>query len=218
MKYNSVLFDLDGTLVDNREGIMNGFRHAMKALGREGEANNLPDSVIGPPLRSSFMSLYSMNAEQTEEAVRLYREYYRPIGLYESTLYPHVKEMLERLRAAGIGVYLATSKAQVFAEEILNHKGLMPYFDGVVGCGLDGRLDSKTDIIRHLLDNVIKPNHLPAVMVGDRSHDAIGAANCGMDAAAALWGFGTKEEFLSYANVKALCENAEELCNWLLEE
>lgn len=217
MRYNSAFFDLDGTLVDNSEGIHNGFRYALKKLGREREAEELPGGLIGPPLRSSFMDVFHMDAEQTEEAVRLYREFYRPIGLFQCSVYPHVEEMLQSLSRSGMGVYLATSKARVFAESILNHTGLMRWFDAVVGSELDGRLDNKAEIVRHLLDNVVPPERLPALMVGDRSHDAIGAAACGVDAAAALWGFGTEEEFLPCGNVRGMFRNALELTAWLME-
>lgn len=217
MRYKSVFFDLDGTLVDNSEGILNGFRHALGKLGREAEAANLPDGVIGPPLRNTFMELFHMSPDGAEEAVRLYREFYGPVGLFQSTVYPHVEEMLAALKGAGIGVYLATSKARVFAEEILNHTGLMCWFDAVVGCELDGRLSDKAEIVRHLLDQVVPLDGLPAVMVGDRSHDAIGAAACGVDAAAALWGFGQAEEFLPCGNVRGMFRDASELCAWLLE-
>jgi phosphoglycolate phosphatase len=217
VKYNSVLLDLDGTLIDNSEGIMNGFKYALAKLGREGEADYLPSTIIGPPLRSSFMNIYGMDEEQTEEAVRLYREFFRPIGVYQCAIYPHVEQLLARLKDAGMGIYLATSKAKVFAETILNHKDLMKYFDGVLGSELSGQMDDKAEIIRHLLDNMIIPRHLPAIMVGDRYHDAKGAEACGVDAAAALWGFGTKEEFLPFANVKGMFTDASGLCDWLLE-
>lgn len=217
MKYNCVLLDLDGTLIDNSEGIKNGFRYALDKLGRSGEAEHLPDGIIGPPLRSTFSNILGMDAAQTEEAVRLYREFYRPVGLFQSSVYPYVEEMLQRLKEAGMGVYLATSKARVFAEAILDHTGLIKWFDAVVGSELDGRLDDKSEIVRHLLDSVVIPAHLPAVMVGDRSHDAIGAASCGVDTAAALWGFGCREEFLPCPNVKGMFEDARELCDWLLE-
>ncbi len=216
MKYNSVLFDLDGTLVDNREGILNGFRYALEKLGKPQEIV-LADTVIGPPLRQTFRDVYGMSGEQTEEAVRIYREFYKPVGAYQCVAYPHVEEMLARLKAAGCSVYLATSKARVFAEAITEHLGLAKYFDGLAGSELDGRLDSKTELLRHMLDTMIPADRLPAVMVGDRYMDAQGALDCGMDALAALWGFGGSVEFLPFDNVKAMFENAAQLCDWLLE-
>jgi phosphoglycolate phosphatase len=218
LRYNSVLFDLDGTLVDSSEGIRNAFRYALQKLGRKDWNGKLPDDFIGPPLRATFMSFYGMDAAQTEEAVRLYREYYQPTGIYQCSVYPYAEEMLERISRAGMGIYLATSKARVFAETVLNHWNLMRYFDGVAGSGLDGSMDSKAEVIRHLLDGRIKSGHLPAVMAGDRWHDAKGAQDCGMDLVAALWGFGSREEFLPYSNVKGLFNDAKELCDWLLEE
>lgn len=216
MRYNAVLFDLDGTLVDNREGIMNGFRYALEKLGRPGETV-VADTIIGPPLRQTFRDVYGMEGELAEEAVRIYREFYRPIGAYQCVAYPHVVELLARLKDTGAAVYLATSKARVFAEAILGHLGLTEYFDGICGSELDGRLDDKTELLRHMLGRVIDPGHLPAVMVGDRYMDAKGAQDCGIDAVAALWGFGCQAEFLPYGNVKAMFEDAAQLCDWLLE-
>jgi phosphoglycolate phosphatase len=217
LRYNSVLFDLDGTLIDNSEGIHNGFRYALKKLGCEEWEGKMPD-VIGPPLRSSFSNYFGLNAVQTEEAARLYREYYQPTGVYEYVVYPHVMEMLETLHAAGASIYIATVKPRVFAEILLNHKGLMKYFSAVVGSELDGTLDKKPDIIRHLLDNYMPKSHLPAVMVGDRWHDAKGAQDVGLDFAGALWGFGGREEFLPYGCVKGMFADVRALCGWLMGE
>lgn len=216
MRYQSVLFDLDGTLADNSEGIRNGFKYALEKLGRP--ESRLPDDFIGPPLRDTFRGFYGMDEAQTEEAVRLYREYYKPKGIYECVVYPGVQEMLEKLKRAGAGIYLATSKPRVFAEVVLDHTGIMRYFDAVVGAELDGRLGEKPEVIRHILDHLLPQGGLPTVMVGDRWHDAKGAQDCGVDFAAALWGFGSREEFAPYACVRGLFENAAELSRWLMGE
>jgi phosphoglycolate phosphatase len=207
---------LDGTLADNSEGIRNGFIYALKQLGLP--ESRLPDDFIGPPLRDSFRNFYGMDDAQTEEAVRLYREYYKPTGIYECFAYPGVPEMLEELKKAGAGIYLATSKPRVFAEVVLNHTDLMKYFDAVVGAELDGRLGEKPEVIRHILDHLIPPGGLPVLMVGDRWHDAKGAQDCFVDFAAALWGFGQREEFAPYACVRGLFENVAELSRWLVGE
>jgi phosphoglycolate phosphatase len=216
--YKSVLFDLDGTLVDSREGIVNGFKYAMQKLQGEGWDGSLPDNYIGPPLRVTFMEFYGMGAAQAEEAVRLYREYYRPTGIYQCSVYPYVPEMLERLRQDGAGIWLATSKPRVFAETVLDHTGLMSFFNGVVGSERDGSMDRKEDIIRHLLQSVVPQYRLPALMVGDRLHDAEGAQVCGIDCAAALWGYGSREEFLPYGCIKGMFADARELSGWLMGE
>ena len=217
MRYHSVLFDLDGTLIDNSEGIMNGYKYALEKLGRAGEADALPNDIIGPPLRLTFASRYGMDDAQAEEAVRIYREFFRPIGVYQSVAYPYVEDMLRRLQEAGVGIFLATSKAKVFAETILNHLGLIKYFDGVVGSELDGRMDNKRDIIEHIMSGMLKPGQT-AVMAGDRYHDAKGAQEAGMDAIVALWGFSKAEEFAPYDNVVAMFQDAREMCDWLLGE
>ncbi len=216
MKYHTILFDLDGTLIDNREGILNGFRHALENLGRAGELVTA-DAVIGPPLRQTFREVYGMDGDLAEEAVRIYREFYRPIGAFQCVAYPHVEVMLSRLKKAGASVWLATSKPRVFAEAILAHLNLAKYFDGIAGAELDGTLGSKHELLRHMLDTMIPVDRLPALMVGDRCMDAEGAQACGLDAAAALWGFGSREEFQPYGNVKGYFDDAAQLCEWLLE-
>lgn len=215
MKYRSILFDLDGTLVDSRQGILNGFRHAMTQLLGESWDGRLPDDYIGPPLRSTFMEFYGMDAAQTEEAVRLYREYYRPKGIYEYAVYPRVEELLDGVKRAGAYIFLATSKVRVFAETVLEHTGLGRFFDGVAGSELDGTMDGKTDVIRHLLATTIPSGGLPALMVGDRWHDAKGARDCSLDFAAALWGFGCHGEFEPYA-CAGMFTDASELREWLI--
>ncbi len=218
MRYRSVLFDLDGTLVDNSQGIFNGFRYALEQLGRHEEMDRVTPDVIGPPLRLSFQTRFGMDEAQAGAAVDVYRVYYRSTGVYQCRVYDGVENALQRLRDAGVTLILATSKAQVFAEIILKQTALDRLFTAVVGSELDGTRDNKRDIITHIQSTLLEPRHLPALMVGDRFHDAKGAREAGMDAAAVLWGFGQEQEFEDYENVRAVFADAASMADWLLEE
>lgn len=218
MRYRSVLFDLDGTLVDNSQGIFNGFRYMLEQLGRSDEMYKISRGVIGPPLRMTFQQIFGLDDDGVEEAVRLYRVFFRATGVYQCTPYPGVQDMLRRLHAGGATLILATSKAQVFAETILEHTGLGKYFSAVVGSELSGARDNKREIIEHIQATLLDETRLPAVMVGDRDLDAKGAQEAGMDALAALWGFGTAQEFEPYQNVRAAFDHAAGMADWLMEE
>ena len=148
-----LLFDLDGTLTDPRRGIVGSTRHAFERLGLEPPPEDLVASFIGPPLRGMFATLLARSAPgRVEEAVLHYRERYRDVGIFETTMYPGVREMLERARSFALRVYLATSKPWMFAERILEHLSLAAYFDGVHGPELDGRFDDKGVLIARMLE------------------------------------------------------------------
>ena len=138
MEKQYILFDLDGTLTDSMEGITKSVQYALNAMGIEVEDHRELSFFVGPPLKESFQKNYHFTDEEAEEAVRLYREYYRPKGIFENTVYEGIPEMLEHLCDAGKTLLVATSKPTDFAEQILEHFGLKDYFDGVVGSFLDG--------------------------------------------------------------------------------
>lgn len=215
MRYRTVLFDLDGTLIDSSPGILNGYRHALKKLGVAADASLINNELIGPPLRLCFDERFHVPQAELEHAIDLYREYYRPKGVYECALYPGVEEGLRALHAAGVRLYLATSKLRTSAELILEHLGLAELFDGIVGCELDGTREAKKDVIGHILQGLPQDGS-PVLMVGDRHHDAEGAQNTGVDMAAALWGFGATEEFADFACVMARFESMWKLVEWIL--
>lgn len=216
MGYHTVLFDLDGTLIDSSRGIFNGYHYALERLGIA-EDGRVDRAVIGPPLRRCFAERFQVPEEDLERAVALYREYYRPTGVLECSLYPGVEEMLHTLRGRGVAIWLATSKAEVFARQILEHFGLAPLFAGIVGSELGGARDTKQEIIDYILRQVPASGR-PALMVGDRNHDAAGARDTGLDMAAALWGFGSREEFAGFGCVKGLFATPDALTEWILGE
>lgn len=193
MRYNHILFDLDGTLTDPREGITKAVQYA---LGQHGiHVNDLSEleSFIGPPLQATFTEKYHFSEAEAWEAVLSYREYYKDTGLYENEVYGGIRELLDMLLSQGRGLYVATSKPTVFAETVLEHFQLSGYFSMVCGSELDGTRSAKTEVIQHVLDTCrIQPP--AAVMIGDCKHDLIGARNCGIHSIAAGYGYGSEEE------------------------
>jgi len=194
MVYSTVLFDLDGTLIDPFEGITSCAQYALAHFGINTDKQDLK-CFIGPPLRESFPQYYGLDKEQTEIAIEKYRERFQPQGVYENVLYDGVIHMLERLKAQGKTIILATSKPEVYAKKILVHHGIDKYFSFVCGATLDGRIDSKTEVIAHILREMnLDPK--ACVMVGDREHDVTGALNNGIDAVGVLWGYGSRDELI----------------------
>ncbi len=202
----TLLFDLDGTLTDPREGITRCIAHALERMGIDPPALDTLHFAIGPPLRTSFAQLLDTEArEPVERAVAHYRERFADVGLFENALYPGIGEALSALRAQGARLLVATSKPQVYAERIVRHFQLDPHFTAVHGCELDGTREDKRDLLAHLLPlhGIAAPG---AAMIGDRGADMRAARHHGVRALGALWGYGSREELLEHG-AEALCEN-----------
>ena len=203
MSAPALLFDLDGTLTDPRPGIVGCLRYALDRLGRDCPDDDVLATCIGPPLRGSFATLLdTRDPALIEEAVRLYRERFAAIGLFENRVYDGVPGMLDRLRGGG-PLLVATSKMAEYAERIVQHFGLAPYFAGVYGAEPGGRFDDKAELLAHLL----RRERLVAattVMIGDRAVDVIAARANGLRAIGVLWGYGSERE-LREAGAEQLC-------------
>lgn len=187
--YDAFLFDLDGTLTDNSQGITNSVRHALKYYGIEAENKDLL-GFIGPPLYESFEKYYGI--KDGHKAVEHYREYYRDKGIFENRVYEGIPEALETLKKAGKKLYVATSKPEDFARAILDHFELSPYFEGIYGATMDSSRVAKPDIIAFLLQE--HPDIQNPIMIGDREHDILGAKENEIASAGVLYGFGSREE------------------------
>ena len=215
-RFDNVLFDLDGTLTDPFEGIAASICHAMKSLGHEPPSESELKSAIGPPLRQSFGKfLHTDDTDRMAEALRLYRERYSVTGLFENRVYPGVLEMLESLKLAGMRLFVATSKPSPFARRIVDRFDMASYFQGVHGAELNGALESKNDLLRFLLDT----EGLEArrtVMVGDRSHDMVGAKANKVCGVGVMWGYGSREELLDSA-ADVICDSPTEVVGFLKE-
>ena len=207
------LFDLDGTLTNPKTGITRSIQYALDKLGRPvPEANELT-WMIGPPIVAGFTELLG-GAEQVQEAVRLYRERYSDVGLYENEVYAGIPALLEDLREKGVRLYVATSKLQAFARRILDHFELSRFFIEIYGSELDNRNADKRDLIRHILEQE-RFDPSAAVMIGDRKHDAIGAKANGLSSIGVTWGYGSRQELLD-AGVVCLVDAPQDLAEPIL--
>ena len=210
----AVLFDLDGTLTDSGEGISNCAVFAMERLGIPVPPREELGVFVGPPLWDTFRQ-FGVPADRVDEAVEIYRSRYIPIGKFENTPYPGIRETLETLRAQGRKLYVATSKPEVTAREILEHFDLSRYFAEICGATVDKTRTSKEDVIAYLLSmDACREN---SVMVGDTAFDVIGAAAHGIPTIGAAWGYGKTEDMVS-AGAAAIARSPEDLLRIIEEE
>ena len=182
------LFDLDGTIADNGEGILKSAQYALDAFGIHNEPEERLRRFVGPPLHQSFMEFYGFSQEQAFAAVEKYRERYRVKGVYENRLYPGVRALVEGLSCRA-KVCLATSKPEVVARKILEMKHVLPCFDVVVGAELDGSRTDKAEVIQAVLKALGDPPKEQVVMVGDRKHDILGAKALSLQSIGVEYGF-----------------------------
>ena len=200
----NVLFDLDGTLTDPREGIVACLKHALLRLGRTCPADSELARFIGPPLQEIFGTLLgSTDPKDIDSAVTLYRQRFSSTGMFENSVYPGIHSALTTLRGSGAALFVATSKPQIFAQRIVEHFGLMDYFSAVYGSELDGTHSNKSDLIAHVLKSESLSPHATA-MVGDRAYDIVGAKAHGVFPIGVLWGYGSYDELIA-AGATALC-------------
>jgi len=189
-----ILFDLDGTITDPRDGITKSVQYSLKAFGIDVADTGELIPFIGPPLRDSYRKYYGFDGGEAERAVAKYREYFAETGIFENTLYDGMDALLKSLCDAGKRLILATSKTAVFAERILKYFGIDSYFTFVSGSEWDGRRSQKGEVIRYALEQMNIVHIEKAVMVGDREYDILGAREAGMDSIGVLYGYGDRWE------------------------
>lgn len=195
MNYDHIFFDLDGTLIDSKQGIFNAVHYTLDSMGipLEDRPKDL-NPFIGPPLRDSFRSLFNFTSDVAEVATVKYREYYSQHGLYEYKIFDGIQKSLEYLVESGIKLSVVTSKAEAYADLIIKSTGFHDYFQTVSGCEIDGRRSTKQELILYTLNNLkLKPS-ASIIMIGDRYHDIRGAKQTGISSAAVLYGYGSLEE------------------------
>jgi phosphoglycolate phosphatase len=192
---DAIYFDLDGTLTDPKPGITRSIQYALQKLDHP----TMPTEdeltwCIGPPLRASFVRL--LGAETSADlAVSYYRERFSDVGLYENGVYDGIGDVLTALCASGHRLFVATSKPHVFAERIIDHFGLRDHFERVFGSELDGTRVDKSRLLEYALREV-SVDPAKTLMIGDRSHDMVGAKNNGMKGIGVLYGYGSRDELL----------------------
>ena len=194
MNKDVVLIDLDGTLTDSAEGVLNSIRYALNKVGVPIPPLDILMMFIGPPLLESYEKYCGLSGEKGWEALWAYREYFNEKGYLENKVYEGIPECLERLKAAGKRMIVATSKPEDYSRKIIDVFGLSPYFEFVSGASLDETRVAKQDIIHYAIEECGLADPSRMIMVGDRMHDVKGAHAEGLECIGVLYGYGSREE------------------------
>lgn len=210
-----LLFDLDGTLTNPKEGITKCVQYALRAFSIEEPDLEKLTPFIGPPLHQSFMEFYGLTSEQADRAVAVYRERFSTIGLFENFPYPGIAEMLQKLQAQGKVLAVASSKPTIFVTQILDAFSLSQYFQVIAGSNLDGSRVEKKEVIEAVLQQLGNPAADQLLMVGDRKFDVIGAKQLGFDCVGVRFGFAAPGE-LEQAGAIYVAETVQALQQYLL--
>lgn len=214
MKFEHIFFDLDGTLTDSQDGILNSFRTVFKYYGLE-----IPDyetlcTYIGPPLSLTMTQTFGFSGEKAKESVKVFRSYYDSKGYLENRVYEGIPELLEKLKEMGLKLSVATSKPEVTAKKIIANFGLDKYFDFVCGSCMDESRSKKSEVIEYAISVNKITDRSKILMVGDRKFDVAGAKECGLKCAGVLFGYGSREE-LETAGADFIAEKPASIVNFL---
>ena len=208
----TILFDLDGTLTDSGEGIINCASLALERLGLPVPDRETMRVFVGPPLRDSFLR-FGVKPEDVEEAIAIYRSRYVPTGMFENTPYDGIKELLSDLKAAGHRLILATAKPESMATAIVEKFELAQYFEMLCGASMDSSRDSKDKVIGYVLDKIGSAQNV--IMVGDTAYDVTGAAAHNIPTIGVSWGYGTVEDMRA-AGAIAITDTPAQLLEMLI--
>lgn len=215
--YHYIFFDLDGTLTDSKEGILNSLRYAFEQLGEPMPPESTLIKFIGPPLQDSFERYCGFTAARAQEAVRWFRTRYAPIGKFENAAAPGMPELCARLKERGYVVALASSKPEEMCVPICEKFGFSPSMEVITGSPPEGDW-SKADVIRETMRrlNLTDADKPQILMVGDRKFDVLGAGECGIDCVGVeFFGYAAPGE-LEQAGAVAVVRSAEELERFIL--
>lgn len=207
MSQKRIIFDLDGTLTDSGEGILNSVEMTLRHFSLPVPDRQALRVFVGPPLRDVFIE-HGVPADRAEEAIFVYRSRYNTIGKFENCPYPGIPQMLENLQKLGYSLVVATSKPEVTAIEIMDKFQLSQYFDEICGATADGSRDEKSKVIAYLLSKLGDSSDI--WMVGDTAFDVIGAAAHGIPTIGVSWGYGNVETMVD-AGAIAIVHTADEL-------
>ena len=213
-KYKCLFFDLDGTLTDSSEGIINSIIYALEKMNVDIKDKAILKKFVGPPLMDSYKKYYGFNQEEAELGLKLFREYFSVKGIFENRLFDGIYDLLEQLYNAGVELVLATSKPDVYAEQILEHFGIKKFFTHISACPMEEADTTKLDIIKGALKMTSVKNKEEILMIGDTILDVNGAKECGLDSIGVLYGTDGPEE-LKVATY--IAKDVEELKNILIK-
>jgi phosphoglycolate phosphatase len=211
-----IFFDLDGTITDSGDGIKNSAAYALNKFGIPVPSRDELNKFIGPPLVGSFRNLFGMSDEDADLAVVYYREYYAVKGIFENSLYDGVTDMLEALKNAGKTIVLATSKPEIYANQILKYFNIYDYFTHVCGAEMDHKRTDKHEVIEYALETAGVTDRSRVIMVGDRHHDIDGAKKSHLDSIGVTFGYGSFDE-LTEAGADHVVNDTKELTELLLK-
>ncbi len=215
-KYDFVLFDLDGTLIDSKPGITECIAYALDKE-KIPYTNDILDKMVGPPFRVSMHEFFGLDMPMIEKLIGLYRGVYEKGGYKNCKVFDGVPDMLQTLKNAGKILGVATSKPIKFTELIMRDFDLGKYFDFVAGASSDASKEAKCDVINAALENLNVNDKSKALMVGDRLYDIEGAHKAGLDCAAVLYGYGDREEFEKY-NAEYILKTPSDVVQLVLSE
>ncbi len=207
MPKKAIFFDLDGTLTDSGEGIINCATLALEHFGLPVPSREEMGVFVGPPLDKTFIQ-FGVPADKTQEAIDVFRSRYVVVGKFENAPYPGIHDLLAALKAQGHRLFVATSKPEVTALEVLAKFELTEYFEQIVGATLDGTRSHKADVLAYLLNQIDAPEH--ALMVGDTEYDVLGAAVHNIPTIGVAWGYG-KVAAMEQAGAIGIAYTMEEL-------
>jgi phosphoglycolate phosphatase len=213
-KYKIIIFDLDGTLSDSVEGITKSVQYALEKIGITEENTDALRHFVGPPLKEEFIKSYSLTEETADEAVRLYRERYVPIGIYETNLYYKADELLEKLKNEGRILAIATSKPQLMAEKVLEYLNIDKYFDYIMGADLIGNKQSKQDVLNALFESINIYDKSEMILIGDTVYDVIGANHVGINCLAVSYGYGDADKMVKLGAI-GIAENVSQIIEYI---
>ena len=212
--FDIILFDLDGTLTDSAEGILNSVKYALNKMNIQIPDVKTLNEFIGPPLTDSYIKYCGMTEKEAYEGLMLYREYFNVKGLFENRVYDGIPELLEKLCRDGKMLLVATSKPEEFSIKILEHFGLAKYFKMIVGATLDESINTKDAVINYALERLAKEgvhvDKTKVLMIGDRRHDVEGAIKNGLRCMGVLYGYGSEKE-LTDAGASYIAATPEEI-------
>lgn len=214
--YKHIIFDLDGTLSDSREGIYNAYNHTFNQLGLQDPGKEQLKLLIGPPLQKGFAEMFGLKGADIEKAVQVFREYYGSKGLFENTLYHGMDVLLEKLFYSGATLYVATSKYIVYAKQVLEYFNIARYFKEIAGMDYGGK-STKVELIAGILrrNGIVDP--MDVVVVGDTRYDIDAATELAIDSIGVAYGFSSEQE-ISGCNPDFIANTVGDLHHFLLAE
>lgn len=205
----TVVFDLDGTLIDSSEGVTKSVNYALKHFNKEVDDLTKLNCCIGPPLIYSFTTFFEMTEAEAREGIEIYRERYNTIGVFECRLMDNTEYALKELREQGYRIAMGSSKPEKMCHKILEHFDIEKYFDDVTGATDDGRIDTKEEVLRELIRRE-GGDSSAMVLIGDTMYDIEGADKVGIPAITVTFGFGNIDD-MKKAGAVEVCDDFKKL-------